>query len=49
MAFANEKIYTIEDIYNLPEGQQSKLVDGQIYNVSAKQKAPEDCLQIICM
>lgn len=31
MALANEKIYTIEDIYNLPEGQRAELVDGQIY------------------
>ena len=23
--------YTIEDIYNLPDGQRAELIDGQIY------------------
>lgn len=31
MALASEKIYTIDDIYNLPEGQRAELIDGQIY------------------
>lgn len=31
MALANKKNYTIEDIYNLPEGQRAELIDGQIY------------------
>ena len=31
MALINEKIYTIEDIYNLPEGQRAELIDGHIY------------------
>lgn len=31
MALAKEKIYTIEDIYNLPEGQRAELIDGKIY------------------
>lgn len=31
MALAKETFYTIEDIYNLPEGQRAELVDGQIY------------------
>ena len=26
-----EDIYTIEDIYNFPEGEQAELIDGQIY------------------
>ena len=25
--------YTIEDIYNLPEGQRAELIDGQFYNM----------------
>lgn len=25
------RIYTIEDIYNLPEGERAELIDGQIY------------------
>ena len=31
MTFAQEKIYTTEDIYNLPEGTRAELIDGQIY------------------
>lgn len=31
MAIPQEKIYTIEDIYALPEGQRAELIDGQIY------------------
>ncbi len=27
--------YTIEDIHNLPDGQQAELIDGQIYMISA--------------
>ena len=31
MDFAKEKIYTIEDIYALPDGQRAELIDGQMY------------------
>ncbi len=31
MALAKETNYTIEDIYNLPEGKRAELIDGQIY------------------
>lgn len=31
MALANEQIHTIQDIYNLPNGQRAELIDGQIY------------------
>ena len=31
MALAQEKIYTIDDIYALPDGQRAELIDGQIY------------------
>ncbi len=31
MAFPQEKTYSIEDIYALPDGQRAELVDGQIY------------------
>lgn len=30
-ALAQEKVYTIDDIYNLPEGSRAELIDGQIY------------------
>lgn len=31
MPLPQEKIYTIEDIYNLPKGTRAELIDGQIY------------------
>ena len=31
MSLAKETYYTIEDIYNLPEGKRAELIDGQIY------------------
>lgn len=29
--FAQEKLYTIDDIYALPDGERAELIDGQIY------------------
>ncbi len=34
MALRQEKTYTIEDIYALPDGQRAELIDGQIYNMA---------------
>lgn len=34
MPLAEQRIYTTEDIYNLPEGQRAELVDGQLYMVA---------------
>ena len=31
MALAQEKIYTTEDIYALPEGERGELIDGRMY------------------
>lgn len=31
MALQQEKTYTIDDIYSLPEGQRAELIDGKIY------------------
>lgn len=31
MALPQEKTYTIEDIYALPDGQRAELIDGQMY------------------
>ena len=31
---AQEKYYTIDDIYNHPEGYRAELIDGQIYNMT---------------
>ena len=31
MPLLKEKVYTIEDIYALPEGERAELIDGHIY------------------
>lgn len=31
MPLPKERIYTIDDIYNLPDGTRAELIDGQIY------------------
>ena len=31
MTLPQERIYTTDDIYNLPEGERAELIDGQIY------------------
>lgn len=33
-ALKEEKIYTLEDIYSLPDGKRAELIDGQIYNMA---------------
>lgn len=34
MALLQERIYTIDDIYALPDGNRAELIDGQIYNMA---------------
>lgn len=34
MPLPKEKLYTTEDIYNLPEGTRAELIDGQIYYIA---------------
>ena len=34
MALPEEKIYTLEDIYALPDGERAELIDGRIYNMA---------------
>ena len=33
-ALAEQKIYTVEDIYDLPDGQRAELIDGNLYNMA---------------
>ena len=42
MALHQEKAYTIEDIYSLPDGQRAELIDGQIYNMARRKIEPQD-------
>ena len=34
MALQQEKNYTIEDIYALPDGKRAELIDGRIYDMA---------------
>lgn len=34
MALPQGKLYTIDDIYALPDGQRAELIDGQIYDMA---------------
>lgn len=34
MALSQVNIYTIDDIYALPDGKRAELIDGQIYNMA---------------
>ena len=31
MSLLEEKVYTLDDIYALPEGERAELIDGHIY------------------
>ncbi len=33
-ALKREEIYTVGDIYALPQGQRAELIDGQIYDMA---------------
>lgn len=51
MALAQQKIYTIKDIYALPDGQRAELIDGQIYDMAPPirihQKLVSELTQVI--
>ena len=34
MAIPQKVLYTVDDIYALPDGQRAELIDGQIYMMS---------------
>lgn len=34
MPLSQNKTYTIDDIYSLPDGERAELIDGQIYNMA---------------
>lgn len=44
LALAQQRDYTIDDIYNLPEGQRAELINGQIYDMAP----PSTTHQRIC-
>ena len=34
MPLLKENIYTIKDIYSLPEGERAELIDGRLYRMA---------------
>lgn len=42
MALANTSGYTIEDIYNLPDGQRAELIDGDMYMMAPPSRKHQD-------
>ena len=46
-ALLEERIYTIEDIEALPEGERAELIDGKIYMMAAPESLHEDiCVEL---
>ena len=44
MALAQEKTYTIDDIYALPDGQRAELIDGRIYMMAPPSACHQDII-----
>ena len=44
MALAQNRIFTIEDIYNLPEGERAELIDGQIYMMAPPSRRHQEMI-----
>ena len=42
MALMQEKTYTIEDIYALPEGKRAELIDGQLYMMAPPKRIHQE-------
>lgn len=42
MPLPQERIYTIDDIYSLPEGTRAELIDGQIYYMAPPSRKHQD-------
>lgn len=36
MPLPKEHLYTIDDIYALPDGQRAELIDGKIYDMAPR-------------
>lgn len=42
MALPQQKLYTIDDIYELPDGDRAELIDGQIYMMAPPTRKHQD-------
>lgn len=46
-ALAQERFYTIDDIYALPEGERAELIDGQIYYMAPPARKHQHILNFL--
>lgn len=46
-AVRNNKLYTLDDIYALPEGSRAELIDGMIYNMAPPSRNHQKILNYI--
>ena len=44
MPLPKEQTHTIEDIYNLPDGERAELIDGQIYYMTPPSRRHQDII-----
>lgn len=47
MSLAKEQTYTIEDIYDLPDGERAELIDGQIYYMAPPSRIHQRLVHIL--
>ena len=47
MPLPKERIHTIDDIYNLPEGERAELINGQIYYMAPPSTAHQRTLSFL--
>ena len=46
-ALAQERIFTIDDIYDLPDGKRAELIDGQIYYMAPPNRKHQKIVRIL--
>ncbi len=47
MALAQERIYTVDDIYALPDGERAELIDGKIYYMAPPTRKHQEILSFL--
>ncbi|MCD8325898.1 MAG: Uma2 family endonuclease [Lachnospiraceae bacterium] len=48
MPLPKEHLYTVDDIYNLPDGQRAELIDGQFYNMVPPSRKHQRLVTELC-
>ena len=46
-AFEQKRLYTIDDIYALPDGERAELIDGQMYAMAPPSRKHQDILSFL--